>query len=639
MEDVDDGDADGDADADGDDGDDGDEEGDDGEGDDDDGNGDNDDEDQDDPDSPSQSHSRGNLANGVTTPTRQGTNPTVTLTSPSPRAASIPGGLPFRPSIRPEVLNAPVYDIIPTIAAPHSTSINTVTATPDMRWVFSGGADGYIRKFNWVDTANGKLALTVAQRHPFVDSVTKAGVLLSYWENEDDRNYTNTLSPVYSLAVHHQSLWLLSGVESGGINLQSVRHEEGKRIHTLRGHTSAVSVLTLAQDERSVLSGSWDKTINDWDLNTGQVKRKFETSGGQISAIEQRPLSTIPIPQDTNITPTTNGTFSSNNAARAQANGLSNGVGPSRAQPNVETGNEDAAGSPDDSLFGDKDSLFGDDKDPSNGPSALAPFGDDEEDEFSRAIANGIQQADEDQQADLDMMDIGGPVQAHQPDETLKEPPAPTQPETLINGVAGSQNDSNPNGLPHSEDITGPTGTSSGAAEQPASSETTFMDASIDGTLRIWDRRQPNPVARIAPSRNTPPWCMNATWSPDGNFIYAGRRNGTVEEYSLHKGLREPRRSFKFPSVSGAVSAVRAMPNGRHLICASYDILRLYDLRDTETKVQATPFLIVPGHRTGVISQLYLDPTCRFMISTGGNRGWEGGSTEVLLGYEIGIGS
>ena len=72
---------------------------------------------------------------------------------------------------------------------------------------------------------------------------------------------------------------------------------------------------------------------------------------------------------------------------------------------------------------------------------------------------------------------------------------------------------------------------------------------------------------------------------------------------------------------------------------ASYDILRLYDLGETEAKGAATPFLIVPGHRTGVISQLYLDPTCTFMISTGGNRGWEGSSTEVLLGYEINVGS
>jgi transcriptional activator SPT8 len=76
---------------------------------------------------------------------------------------------------------------------------------------------------------------------------------------------------------------------------------------------------------------------------------------------------------------------------------------------------------------------------------------------------------------------------------------------------------------------------------------------------------------------------------------------------------------------------------------ASYDILRLYDLTHDEAGPKAgaaaTPFFIVPGHRTGVISQLYLDPTCNFLISTGGNRGWEGASTEVMLGYEIGIGS
>jgi transcriptional activator SPT8 len=543
-----------------------------GDNDDEDADGDNDDEDQDqeqdEADSPSQ-RPRGSLPNGGT-PGPSEANPAVTLTSPSPRAAAasgILGNLPFRPSIRQEALNAPVYDIIPTIAAPHSTSINSITATPDMRWVFSGGADGYIRKFNWVDTANGKLALTVAQRHPFVDSVTKAGVLLSYWENEDNANSSETLSPVYSLAVHHQSLWLLSGLESGGINLQSVRHEEGKRIHTLKGHQSAVSVLTLAQDEQSVLSGSWDKTINDWDLNTGQVKRKLETSGGQISAIEQRPLSTLPIPQDTETLPSANGTFSSNNAARPRANGsVPNGTDVARPAQVKEEGNEDAQGSPDDSLFGDKDSLFGDGQE-NNPSSALPAFGDDD-DEFSRAIANGIQQADEDGQADLDMMDMGGPVQApqEQADEIAKETTQPAQADATANGTLDSQSTATMNGLPHAEDIEKPVTSSLGQAEQPISSETTFFDASMDGTLRIWDRRQSNPVARISPPRNTPPWCMNACWSPDGNFIYAGRRNGSVDEYSLHKGLREPRRTFKFPNVSGPVSAVRTMPNGKHLL-------------------------------------------------------------------------
>lgn len=72
---------------------------------------------------------------------------------------------------------------------------------------------------------------------------------------------------------------------------------------------------------------------------------------------------------------------------------------------------------------------------------------------------------------------------------------------------------------------------------------------------------------------------------------------------------------------------------------ASHDILRLYDLRDTAaSKHSAVPFLIIPGPpRPGIISSLYIDPTSRFMLSTAGTRGWDGSSTEVLIGYEISV--
>ena len=72
---------------------------------------------------------------------------------------------------------------------------------------------------------------------------------------------------------------------------------------------------------------------------------------------------------------------------------------------------------------------------------------------------------------------------------------------------------------------------------------------------------------------------------------------------------------------------------------ASYDILRLYDLKEQPSSRHTTvPFLIVPGPpRAGVISALHVDPTCRYMLSAAGNRGWDGSSTEVLIGYEIGI--
>jgi len=444
-----------------------------------------------------------------------------------------------------------------------------------------------------------------------------------------------SLSPVYSLAVHYQGLWLLSGTESGSINLQSVRHDEGRRITSLYKHTSAVSVLSLSQDETSVLSGSWDKTINDWDLNTGQVKRSYTGSGGQISAIEMRPTSDLPITRESLQRPMMNGTLSSNNVSAPSRKGsLFNILKKAEAKNDAE----DIQVSPHDSLFGgdgENDSLFGDND---TGAGNGGTF-DDEDDEFSIAISNGIQQQERlDADGDLSMSEIAVPASAKLPLSPARDSSLSSLSPPVANGLSASQS----NGVLDAEDANNSTNNVTPANNSSGplmTSENVFLDAAIDGTLRIWDRRQPTPMARIVPAKKTPPWSMHACWSPDGNYIYAGRRNGTVDEYNIYKGLHEPLRTLKFPAGSGAVSSVRAMPNGRHLICASYDILRLYDLKDEESvKHSKVPFLIVPGHRTGVVSQLYIDPSCSFMVSVGGNRGWEGNSTEVLLGYEIGVG-
>lgn len=378
-----------------------------------------------------------------------------------------------------------------------------------------------------------------------------------------------SLSPVYSLAVHRQALWLLSGTETGAINLQSVRHEEGKRITSLYKHTSAVSVLSLAADERSVLSGSWDKNIHDWDLNTGQVKRSFVGSLGQICAIEKRPESNVPIPREAPPEPTTNGTFSSNNADPEKPSDTASGL---TAALNPPPGSVAEPTSPTDSLFGgngDADSLFGDND--GSGEVTDINFGNDDDDDFSKAITSGLRQDNDSSAMDIDGGDTS--MSLPQVEEATVTEAAP-----LLNGTATAAPSSRPasedvertsSGLPHSDEPrTSPTTIVDPVIQDdaPPMAEHTFLDAAIDGALRIWDRRQSAPVARMMPARGVPPWCMHACWSPDGNFIYAGRRNGTVDEYSVHKGLRRPRRSLKFPGGSGAVTAVRTMPNARHIV-------------------------------------------------------------------------
>ncbi|KAI1407910.1 WD40 repeat-like protein [Hypoxylon sp. FL1857] len=624
-------------------------------------------------------------------------NPAVTRTSATPGPLATPK---WKPRVRPEALNAATYDIVPTMAAPMATSINAIAITPDLRYWMTGGSDGYIRKYDGPATINGKTLLTVAQRHPFVDSVTKAGVLMSYWENAEPqpapiRQEDLVLSPVYSLAVHSQALWLLSGLESGGINLQSVRHDEGKRIACLKKHTNAVSVLTLSPDEKSVLSGSWDKNIFDWDLNTGQVTRQFDGSGGQISAIEIRPMGGAPIPPEAAEEDIPSDTLFSNNAYPGADGDLKlevdgglgtdinhgmNGGGVNGVvgqAPTAADGLADAQGSPaHDSLFGGSPTggsdLFGDN-------DGMGAFGGDDDNEFSRAMMQDSAHDGDVAMGDYDMSGPGFDPESGQAPAVQAPPDANQQDSALFDDNAlnsfGGDATHDPSPLPPLPDFSLPTtgdnsfqpqeaamsqATVQGAAPQSPStvfaapaptrydltqtSDSTFLSASMDGTLRIWDRRMPNPVARIGNRPGVPPWCMGACWSPDGNWIYAGRRNGTVEEFSIHnaRGGRagwQPERVFKFPGGSGPVSCVRSMVNGRHLVCASHDILRLYDLRsEHNSKHSPPPFLIIPGPpRAGVISSLYIDPSSRFMLSAAGNRGWEGTTTEVLIGYEINV--
>lgn len=452
-----------------------------------------------------------------------------------------------RSILQPGTESCQYYDMTPTIAAPQATHINCVVTTRNLRWFFTGGQDGYIRKHDFHQTITGKIPLTVAQKHPFVDTVQKSGVLLSYWENEDDEGDSTgptangqqnekALSPVYCLAVQRDALWMLSGLYAGGINLQSVRVEEGKVVSTLSAHRGPVSVLQLMRDEKSLLSGGWDKQIYDWDLETGKTRRNFVAGNkitGQVSTISLRPEN-APAVDMANARPA-----SSESMQPQQI----------KVDFNAKTATSPASSNSFDPLFDEEDDP------PSALPSTINP----------------------------------GELES----ETFAE----------------SNGDSDPQGP---EDV--------------------FLSACIDGTMSIWDRRQSDAVARIPLPPSVPPWCMSACWSLDGESFYCGRRNQTVEEYSMRANMTVPIRTIKLPNNSGPVTSVTAMPNNRSLICASADNVRMYDLKATHSGM---PFLIVPGHHGGVISQFWVDRTCRYAFSTSGNRGWDGISTEVLIGYEI----
>ncbi|KAJ2617595.1 Transcription factor spt8 [Coemansia sp. RSA 1365] len=397
------------------------------------------------------------------------------------------------------------YDVLPTMAFMHPYQIYATAAVANMRWLFTGGEDGYIKKWDFFATANGKQQLTQGQRHAYVDSVTKAGVLASYWDHSDlSPSGNDMLSPVYSMDVQSEGMWLASGMKSGRIALWSVRHDEGRRISLLSKHRKPVSVLRISPDEFGLVSGSWDRAVLYWDLNSGKLARAFAGHTSQISSIEFQPTWSY-------------------EQFKAKQHAPLPGTTSTSSSPNVN-------GQGGDSINGD--------------------------------------------------------------------------------AVAGEPFDAK-----HAAPV--------------------LMTTSIDGQCLLWDMRAPNPLPHsFATPRKTPPWATVACWGRDGKHVYVGRRNNTIDEYDFAM-TANPVRTLRLPINSGPVTALAALPNGHSLVCASTDNVRMWDLSYSADRRSAIPFQIIPGHHGGTVSSVLLDESSRFMITTPGNRGWEGSSNNAFLGYEI----
>ena len=111
----------------------------------------------------------------------------------------------------------------------------------------------------------------------------QAGCLVSAWENEIGNAEDLKSSPCYAIDIQSEGIWCVTGTTVGKINLTTVRHKEGMIQFRMDAHKGPVSSLTIRPDEKSLLSGGWDKSIKLWDLNTGLNLKTFGLSAQVIS--------------------------------------------------------------------------------------------------------------------------------------------------------------------------------------------------------------------------------------------------------------------------------------------------------------------------------------------------------------------
>ncbi|EIN07302.1 WD40 repeat-like protein [Punctularia strigosozonata HHB-11173 SS5] len=190
------------------------------------------------------------------------------------------------------------YTVEAICAIPHPVPTHALASSLCMTHLLTGSDDGYIRDYDIFAAVNGKNFLTAQQRHHcgVIEGTMKAGQLRCWWENPAKPpgfgvpgQRESHLAPVYSLLMHSDALWALSGSDEGHINLFTVRHDPGRLCEVLGGHRGHVSSMSMQHDEKGFFSAGWDGLAFHWDLNTGQIVRSFTTHGSQLAVVAVRP--------------------------------------------------------------------------------------------------------------------------------------------------------------------------------------------------------------------------------------------------------------------------------------------------------------------------------------------------------------
>ena len=287
-----------------------------------------------------------------------------------------------------------------------------------------------------------------------------------------------------------------------------------------------VSCMSLLPGDKGFLSGSWDGTVREWDLNTGQTVRSYPTHGAQISSISLRPFAPP--------TPTP-----SPEASRIDEDGETEGdgikftvtAGPNFSNTNDETkqGGEATTTPKADSpaAAAQADGADGD-VTMSPAPSPYDPLFDDD--------------ADADGETVLPSGNVTMPTTPGINDMAPPSPPAlpqvPTKPKTngpglALPGASNVKQETIPSSAAPSGSSTPlfslpqPVASSSreAAATIPVLSRDTykafsndvFLTSSMDGQVVLMDRRVRDyegsglGVGRLMPGERAPPWCMSVS--------------------------------------------------------------------------------------------------------------------------------
>jgi WD40 repeat protein len=177
------------------------------------------------------------------------------------------------------------FRLIKSFFKRYDNNINATTFSPDGKYALSGNLDSSLRLW---EMATGKLIRTFVGHKHYVNSVSfspngeyilsggwdKTVRLWNLFNGKQIRVFLGHTGPVTSVTFSPNGRFALSGSNDNTLRLWDI--STGKRIEVFIGHEHFVTSIALSPDSRFILSGGLDNTLRLWDVATGKQERIFK---------------------------------------------------------------------------------------------------------------------------------------------------------------------------------------------------------------------------------------------------------------------------------------------------------------------------------------------------------------------------